>query len=114
MADDRLKSIKQRCDTTGARLQDWQKNLLCRVIDNPGQYDGFQSNITESYEGKDPNGRWSSTTNTQYTIHVNDENLSIDKHSEHSCDDGYHNTLDSTLTGVKDIVEALRTIFSNL
>ena len=89
MPNDQLNLIRQYCDTTGIRLSSYEKDLLCRVLENPEKYDGFTSQLyTDSNSGKDYRGRWESTTQWQYRIHINSR-LTIDKRYRHSSDDGY-------------------------
>lgn len=109
MADDRLKSIRNYFDTTGMRLSDDDKDILCNVIDNPDKYNGFTSSIFEEHDsGKDFNGRWESKTETQYTINIGEDGFSVDENYHHSCDDGYDNKQEYHLTGVRDVLGALR------
>ena len=88
MPSSQLELIRQYCDTTGIRLSSEEKNLLCRVLGDPGRYDGFISQLyTEERDGKDYRGRWDSTTEWQYRIIIGSK-LTIDQRYRHSCD-GY-------------------------
>ena len=35
MPSDQLNLIRQYCDTTGIRLSSYEKDLLCKVLENP-------------------------------------------------------------------------------
>ena len=88
MPDYQLQLIRQYCDTSGMRLSNVAKELLCKVLENPSRYDGFISELhTENASGRDYRDTWDSTTEWQYRININSE-LSIDKRYRHSCD-GY-------------------------
>ena len=88
MADYQLNLIRQYCDTTGIRLSGSEKDLLCKVLEDPDRYDGFTSELyTENKHGRDYRDTWDSTSNWQYRINIDSE-LSIDKRYRHSCD-GY-------------------------
>ena len=43
MKSSQLDLIRQYCDTTGIRLSGSEKDLLCKVLENPYKYDGFVS-----------------------------------------------------------------------
>ena len=86
--DYQLDLIRQYCDTTGIRLRDYEKDLLCLVLENPARYDGFESKVyTEENSGRDYRDTWDSLTEKQYRISI-DPNLSIYERYRHSCD-GY-------------------------
>lgn len=88
MAKNQLDLIRRYFDTTGMHLSSMEKDVLCKVLENPQKYNGFTSALyTERDLGKDHRGRWSSTTNKQYRVNV-DSNLSIDERWRHECD-GY-------------------------
>ncbi len=111
MADQQLDSIRQYCDTTGKRLSRADKELLCTILENPEQYDGYTSQVyTESSSGKDFKGRWEATTSHQYRINIG-TNLSIDSRYKHECDDGviYDKQWNSPrrITDTKEIIEKL-------
>ena len=115
MPNDQLNLIRQYCSTTGVRLSSTEKELLCKVLRNPEQYDGFISELyIEKDSGKDYRGRWDSTTKWQYRINI-DSTLSIDKRWWHECD-GY--TQDKHwdwynawhITNIREIITILREI----
>lgn len=115
MANKRLKAIQQRCDTSGTRLSEEEKGLLSKIIDNQDKYNGFKSPVyIENNSGRDYNDTWRSTTKTQYEIHVDDNNLSVDEHHEHTCDDGYEHKADWSFFKVRDILRALKNMKSDL
>lgn len=88
MPGSQLDLIRQYCDTTGIRLSSAEKDILCKVLENPTRYNGFTSGVyTQHDSGKDYRGRWDSTSNWQYRININ-STLSIDKRSRHEAD-GY-------------------------
>ena len=88
MSDYQLDLIREYCDTAGMRLSGSEKDLLCKVLENPSQYDGFTSElIVSENSGKDYRGRWDSIHKTQYRININDV-LSIDQRDYHESD-GY-------------------------
>ncbi len=92
MADSRLTTIRQFFDTTGKRLNDGEKNILCEVIGNPDKYNGYTSELYERHDsGKDYRGRWESSTSQQFRINM-DQGLSISERYKHECDDGYSNS----------------------
>ena len=92
MADSQLELIRQYLDTSGQRLAAWEKDSICRVLEDPSYYDGYTSDIfTETDSGKDYNGRWRTVTQYQYRINI-DSMLSIDCRSKFECDDGYERT----------------------
>ena len=85
---DQLSLIREYCDTTGVHLSSSEKDLLCKVLEDPGRYDGFTSEErSEENSGRDYRGRWESSSTWQYRINVDSE-LSIDKRFKHECD-GY-------------------------
>ena len=47
MTDNKLELIRQYCDTTGVRLHEWEKDLLCKVLSSPAYYNGFESRVFE-------------------------------------------------------------------
>jgi len=115
MADKRLKSIRSYFDTTGIHLNNDEKDLLCNVINNQDRYDGFESSVYEEHaSGKDYNGRWESSTKTQYKINIDENDFTVDEHYDHQCDDGYENKQDYKLTGVRDVLRALRNMGDEL
>ena len=86
MTNSQLDLIRQYCDTTGIRLSSAEKDLLCRVLEEPGKYNGFTSQLyREEKEGKDYRGRWDSTTEWQYRILIG-SSLTIDQRYRHSCE----------------------------
>jgi len=88
MPDYQLDLIRRYCDTTGIRLSRYEKDLLCKILENPESYDGYTSDIyEENGSGKDYRGSWDSTTKWQYRINVF-PTLSIDERYRHACD-GY-------------------------
>ena len=114
MASDQLNLIRQYCNTSGIRLRSEDKDLLCKVLENPGYYDGFTTReFVESEEGKDFNGRWSTTTRWRYRINI-DDTLNIDKWYKLSCDDGYRREEECNITDTRRIVEILREIRNEL
>ena len=118
MRERKLDLIRRYCDTTGMRLSEADKDLLCMILENPGIYNGFTTRVYEKpNEGRDPyKGRWHSTTNWQYRINIG-STLSIDERYRHACDDGklnadhwswsnaYHIT---DLRRIKDILWEIR------
>lgn len=119
MPNYQLELIRQYCDTTGVRLSSRDKDLLCMVLENPGKYDGFTSELyTEHGSGKNVNGRWDSATKWQYRINI-DSTLSIDSRYRHSAD-GYvqddHWEWENAwhVTDIRRIIEILREIESEL
>ena len=89
MRGSKLDLIRQYCNTAGMRLSEDDKDLLCRILENPDEYDGFESRVFEqTFEDRDPyHGRCHVTNNWQYRINI-DSKLSIDKRYRHACDDG--------------------------
>ena len=88
MPDYQLDLIRRYCDTTGIRLSRYEKDLLCKILENPESYDGYTSDIyEENGSGKDYRGSWDSTTKWQYRINVF-PTLSIAERHRHACD-GY-------------------------
>ena len=88
MKSSQLDLIRQYCDTTGIRLSGSEKDLLCKVLENPAEYDGFESKeYREDREGKDYRGRWDSVTKRKYRINI-DSSLSIDEQYMYAAD-GY-------------------------
>lgn len=88
MSSYQLNLIRQYCDTNGYRLSESEKELLCMILENPGRYNGFISEVQAEYNsGRDYRDRWDSTTKTQYRINI-DTSLSIDVRYYHGCD-GY-------------------------
>ena len=86
MKDNQLTLIRQYCDTTGIRLKGYEKDLLCKVLENPEKYNGFTSELyTKSDSGRDYRDKWTSTTKWQYRININ-SNLSVDYRYYHYCD----------------------------
>lgn len=115
-----LNLIRQYCDTTGMRLSTYEKNVLCKILENPAKYDGFTSQIyVEERSGKDHNGRWETVRKDQYRINIG-ERLSISCRWYHACDDGYvrddcwdwANAVE--LTDVRRIIGVLERIRSEL
>ena len=119
MADEQLDLIRQYFDTSGVRLSSSKKDLLCKVLESPGYYDGFESPVYgDSRDHKDHNGRSRSSEKTQYRINIDDE-MSIDKRHYLVCDDGYENGSwdwdDAyTYTDLRDIVEILQEMEDDL
>ena len=88
MKSNQLDLIRQYCDTTGIRLSGSEKDLLCKVLENPARYNGFVSGeYKENNRGKDYRGRWESVTKWKYRINI-DSALSIDEQYMHAAD-GY-------------------------
>ena len=114
-----LELIRQYCDTTGIRLSGYEKDLLCKVLENPARYDGFISQLyTDENSGKDYRGRWDSTTKWQYRINIG-SSLSIDKRYYHACDgyvqDGHWEWPNAWhITETRRILEVLREIAHEL
>ena len=89
MSDSQLELIRQYIDTSGMRLSGWEKDSLCKVLENPEYYDGYTSELfSETETGRDFNGRYSTTSERQYRINIDSE-LSIDCRCRFECDDGY-------------------------
>ena len=119
MPNPQLELIRRYCDTTGIHLSSDEKNLLCRVLENPARYDGFTSQeYQKSNSGRDYRGEWDSTTKWQYRIRIG-STLSIDERYYHSCD-GYvqdeHWTWGNAwhITDTRRILEVLREISNEL
>ena len=88
MPDRRLELIRQYCDTSGVRLNDADKDLLCLILEQPSKYDGFTSELRrDSHEGRDYRDTWRSLDEEQYRINIDSE-LSLDVRYRHCCD-GY-------------------------
>ena len=86
MSNYQLDLIRQYCDTTGIRLSGYEKELLCKVLENPEEYDGFESNIySEERSGRDYRDDWDATSYWQYRINI-DSTLSIDERYKNVCD----------------------------
>jgi len=119
MADEQLDLIRQYCDTSGIRLSSDKKKLLCKVLENPGYYDGFESPVyRNSGEGRTYDGRWSNSEKKQYRINI-DSMLSIDMRHYFVCDDGYERGSwdwgDAyRITDLRGIVEALQIMEDDL
>ena len=58
MADDRLALIRQYCDTSGVRLNDEEKDILCKILQDPSYYDGFETDV---YEERDSGRTYNDT-----------------------------------------------------
>lgn len=88
MPDYQLALIRNYCDTTGIRLNSYEKNLLCMILNNPAKFDGFKSELYVKHDsGRDYRDTWTSITKWQYRINIGRQ-LSIDKIHYHECD-GY-------------------------
>lgn len=88
MPSSQLELIREYCDTAGIRLSSYEKDILCKVLEDPMRYDGFESEVyEEENSGRDYRDTWDSITKTQYRINI-DTSLSIDKRYYHACD-GY-------------------------
>lgn len=86
---DQLQLIKQYFDTTGVRLNQREKDLLCRVLGNPGQYNRFTSSIiTTTDSGRDYRGTWDSESRDQYRIDFCGYSMTVTRIHWH-CADGY-------------------------
>ena len=119
MPNPQLELIRQYCNTAGIRLSGDEKDILCKVLENPARYNGFTTQVyTIPGSGKDYRGRWDSTTKKQYRINI-DSTLSIDERYYHSCD-GYvqdeHWDWDNAwhITDTRRIIEVLREIWRDL
>ncbi len=119
MADDRLELIRQYCDTTGVRLNDEEKDILCKILEDPSYYDGYETDVYEERDsGRTYNDTWNSITRHQYRICIDDE-LSIYERYFHSAD-GYdqdaHWDWDNAwhITKIRDILEILFEIEDDL
>ena len=115
MSDNQLTLIRAYCDTSGLHLSIYDKELLCKILEDPERYDGFTSELyTDETSGKDYRGRWDSVSNWQYRINIDTE-LSIDKRCKHECD-GYvqddHWDWDNAwhITDVREMLEILQEI----
>lgn len=118
MAKNQLEFIRQFLNNEKrVRLSGAEKDLLCKVLENPLRYNGFKSDIhLRSEEGRDPyKGRWHSTSEWQYRINI-DSTISIDERYRHICDDGYINDDHWTwrnawhITDTREIVKILQEI----
>ena len=114
-----LNLIRNYCDTTGIRLSSFEKDLLCKVLENPAKYDGFTSSLlTRTNSGKDYRGRWDSLTEWQYRIKIN-STLIIEQRYRHSADgyvqDQYWNWENAWhITDTRKIIKILQEIKSEL
>lgn len=119
MPDNQLETIRRYCDTSGYRLNGYEKSILCSVIENPSRYNGFESRLfQESNSGRDYRDTWDSLTEWQYRILI-DSRLRIKKRYRHSCD-GYvqddHWSWSSAceITDTREIIKILQEIESEL
>ena len=119
MSSYQLSLIRQYCDTMGIRLSGSEKDLLCKVLENPAKYNGFTSELyTQHDSGKDYRGRWDSTSNWQYRINIASI-LSIDKRWRHEADghvqDGCWDWRNAWhITNIREIIKILREIRAEL
>ena len=68
MPDNQLETIRRYCDTSGYRLNGYEKSILCNVIENPSRYNGFESRLyQESNSGRDYRDTWDSLTDQATT-----------------------------------------------
>lgn len=89
MPNYQLTLIRQYCDTAGTRLSSHEKDLLCKILEDPERYNGFTSKLyTETDSGRDYRDTWTSVTNWQYRILI-DPSLRIAHRYRHCCD-GYN------------------------
>ena len=92
MSDYKLELIRQYCDTTGIRLRDYEKDLLYKVLENSGRYNGFESSIFEARDsGRDYRDTWSNYEKRQYKIAIDYGRLHIYERYYLSVSDGYTN-----------------------
>lgn len=117
----KLDLIRQYCDTSGVHLKSSEKDLLCKILENPYQYDGFTSSLkTDTDSGRDFRDTWTSATYTQYRINIDSRGLSIDERYKHTCSDGYENDRNWEwenayhFTAIRDILRCLKAIASEL
>lgn len=114
MANSKLDFIRQFFDTRGKRLSDSDKDLLYKILKDPGQYNGFTSQVfRENRSGKDYNGEWFTSIESQFRILFTDFGLKLMKVSELKCDDGYHSgSMDwkdaFEVTDIRSILDAFR------
>lgn len=120
MQNNQLSLIRRFCDTTRVRLSSAEKDLLCRILENPSKYDGFESEEHKEYnEGRDYRGRWDSVTKWKYRINI-DSALSIDEQYMHSADgyvqDKYWGSWNKArrITEIRRIIEILQEIENEL
>ena len=86
MPNSQLDLIRQYCDTTKIHLSNSEKDILCKILENPARYDGFISSLYPEYkDGRDYRDEWGSTTEKQYRINIGAK-LSIDERYRHTCD----------------------------
>ncbi len=119
MPDNQLELIRCYCDTSGYRLNGYEKDLLCRVLESPGRYNGFESRLyQEENSGRDYRDTWNSLTEWQYRIFL-DSCLRIKKRYRHSCDgdvqDEHWTWADAwEITDTREIIRILQEIESEL
>lgn len=117
MSYNQLSLIRQYCDTTGIRLNRYEKDLLCKILENPSRYNGFTSRIiTNSRDGRTTDGWWHTTTKKQYIINI-DGRLSIYERYILQCDDGHvdnHWDVPWHITKTRDIIRILLEIADEL
>lgn len=117
--DYQLELIRKYSNTKGRRLKDDEKNLLCKILENPKKYSGFVSKLyEEKVEDRDYRGSWTLTTNWQYRIDIDDV-LSIVKRYRRKCDglvlESYWDWENAQrITDIRDILTILKEIESEL
>ena len=119
MPNYQLTLIRQYCDTARIHLSRYEKDLLCKILENPEKYNGFTSELyTETDSGRDYRDTWTSETNKQYRILI-DSTLRIAYRYRHCCD-GYnqdqHWAWENAwiITDAREIVNILKEIESEL
>lgn len=78
MTDKRLTLIRQHCDTSDMHLSSENKDLLCKILENPEKYNGFTSSVIKTLrEGVDAEGNWEADVFTQYMILIDEKGLGM-------------------------------------
>ena len=119
MPDNQLKTIRRYCDTSGYRLNGYEKRVLCRLLEDPSRYNGFESKLyQERNSGRDYRDTWDALNEWQYRILI-DSRLIIKKRERHSCDgyvqDGHWSWSNAwEITDTRKIIRILQEIESEL
>ncbi len=119
MAYDQLQLIKRYCNTSGIHLNSFQKDLLCRVLEDPNHYDEYETPVYYKRDsGRDYRDTWVTEDEWQYRINIG-ATLSIDKRFRRKVDG---DILDRNwswatawhITDIRSILDILREIQSDL
>ena len=80
--------IAQFINLANGRFKDCEVDILYDIVTNPNKYDGKAKTRHEVHDGWSHDGKYTRTSDTTYTVHMDDEGLRLTEDYSYHDDDG--------------------------